>query len=225
MDRPDFYGREAAETFRQIALINRLTTAYRPTLRAIDYFWTTRHRGKESPLRLLDIGSGYGDFLRVIRHWADKRGIAVQLTGIDLNPWAIQAARQADRGERIRYKLQDVFDLHPKKRFHVMINSLVTHHLNDWEIVRLLRWMTDQSVYGWFINDLHRHRFAYDAIRHATRWLGFNRYVQNDAPQSVARSFTRNDWERLLHQAKIDRGKIRITWFWPFRYGVLYHAA
>ena len=48
-------------------------------------------RGRRS-FRLLDVGSGHGDYLRAIARWAQQRGIEAQLTGIDLD--GFYAARE-----------------------------------------------------------------------------------------------------------------------------------
>ena len=38
------------------------------------------------PWRILDVGFGAGDMLARIARWADARGVAVELAGVDLNP-------------------------------------------------------------------------------------------------------------------------------------------
>jgi len=49
----------------------------------------------KEPLRVVDVGCGCGDTLRRVHAWAAKRGISVRLIGIDLNPDAIRAAKEA----------------------------------------------------------------------------------------------------------------------------------
>jgi SAM-dependent methyltransferase len=68
--------------------INRWLLGYRPTL---DWLNRLPHELRH-PVHIVDVGSGGGDLLRQIAHWARRRGIAVQLTGIDLNPYAARAA-------------------------------------------------------------------------------------------------------------------------------------
>ena len=58
---------------------------------------------------LLDVACGHGDVLRRIHRWAERHGIAVQLDGIDLNPWATRAAREATQSAPITYRTGDVF--------------------------------------------------------------------------------------------------------------------
>ena len=50
--------------------------------------------------------------------------------------------------------------------------------------------------------------------------LPVNRLVVHDAPLSVARAFTRADWERLLADSRLRPGAVSVEWFTPFRYGV-----
>ena len=69
------------------------------------------------------------------------------------------------------------------------------------------------------INDLHRHPLAYYGIRWLTRLLRGSYLVQHDAPLSVARAFTRRDWQRLLAAAGITHYALR--WRWAFRWQVV----
>lgn len=221
MDDPSVGFQEFSQTLREIASLNRSLDAYRYTLEALGRF-VRRRDPSTGPLRILDIGSGFGDFLRRIAEEAVSRRWPVELVGIDLNPWSEKAAAAEASVLPIRYETKNVFDYRPDKPFHVILSSLMMHHLKDRDIVRLLRWMTDNSLYGWFINDLHRHRAPYYFIRSYVKWRGYNRLVRNDAPLSVARSFTRADWERYVRDAGLSSEQVSIVWRWAFRYVVLY---
>jgi hypothetical protein len=222
MDDPNIPFAEFQQTLSEIEKINRLTNAYGPTLNALELL-VQKERCKKNPLRILDIGFGNGDHLRRIHLWAQERGIAVSLTGIDLNPWAKQAAHAATvPGQKICFLTKNIFDHVPSLPYHIIVNSLFTHHLTNDEIIRVLKWMTQQSLLGWFVNDLHRHVVPYHFIRTFVRVLDFNRLVRNDAPLSVARAFTREDWLKLIARTKINDKNVKITWHWPFRYGVFY---
>lgn len=223
MDDSSIGFEEFAETLRQLRIINILTGAYRPTLHALRYFFTQCHINSRRPLRVLDIGSGYGDMLRRIEAWAAQRGIPVELAGVDLNPWAEQAARLAAPADsRIRYLTSDIFKFEAEQPYDVIINSLFTHHLTDDALVQVMRWMTREANYGWFINDLHRHPIPYHFIGGFVRLLGFNRLIRNDAPLSVARSFVREDWRHFAREAGLNSQGLQIKWYWPFRWGVRY---
>jgi SAM-dependent methyltransferase len=216
MDTETVTPEDFAACLKDLATVNRLTLAMRPT-----FMWlqqVTRHWPKERPFKVLDVGYGEGDMLRAIWLWAQRRGLDVELEGIDLNPLSAFAAQRATPPEmKIAFQTGDVFALPPQRQFDVIISSLVTHHLTDEQIVAFIRLMERQAMVGWFINDLHRHAVSYHVFR-LWAWLaGWHRFVRHDGPVSIARSFRRADWERYLQLAGIEAD---IDWYVPFRFGV-----
>ncbi|MEA3196495.1 MAG: hypothetical protein QOF32_547 [Gammaproteobacteria bacterium] len=208
---------------RDLAVINICTLAYRPTLQWLR--GALRAEKPQRPVSVIDIGSGGGDMLRRIWKWADKRKIEADLIGVDLNPWSKQSAETTTGAMPIRFETSNIFDFRPDRRADFIISSLFAHHLTDDEVISFIRWMDAHAVHGWFINDLHRHPLPYFFIKCFTRFFGFDRLVQHDAPLSVARAFVMADWHRLLMTAGIPMERIRITWFFPFRYGVACRCA
>ena len=221
----DAYSRdEYVQTLKQLRLINILTSGYRPTLQAIRHFAALLPPGE--PMRVLDVGFGYGDTLRAIAHHCRRRRIAIELDGIDLNGLSAESAREVTPPDApIRYLTGDVFALRPAKPYHVIINALFMHHMSDEQTVGVLRWMAAHSTLGFFINDLHRHRVAEVFIRWFTRCSGFNRLIRNDAPLSVARAFRAGDWREYAGRAGLDLARLNVRWHWAFRYGVRYDHA
>jgi SAM-dependent methyltransferase len=200
-----------------LARVNRLTLAYRPTLAFFDRLLPLARRlGR--PLEVIDVGSGYGDMLRAIDAWARRRGVAVSLTGVDLNPWSRMAALGATSPSReIRWVTADAFAFEPPQGIDVVVSSLFTHHLPDPLVARFLGWMEANARLGWFVNDLHRHPLPYHFFRHVAKLAGLHRFVQHDGPLSVARAFATSDWHRLLSQAEIPEGVADVAWKVPFR--------
>jgi 2-polyprenyl-3-methyl-5-hydroxy-6-metoxy-1,4-benzoquinol methylase len=221
MDGDTWTRDEYVRTLRQLRLLNALTNGYRPTLKALAHF--AKARTGDAPLRILDVGFGYGDTLRAVSRWAEKHALSVELTGIDLNPLSAEVAAAATPPDlAVRYLAGDVFAHKPAKPYDVVINALFMHHMNDEQAVKVMRWMADHSTLGFFINDLHRHRIAYSFIRHFTRAFGFNRMIRNDAPLSVARSFRADEWPDYARRAGLDPAHLSVKWHWAFRYGVRY---
>jgi SAM-dependent methyltransferase len=199
-----------------LAKVNRWTLAHRPTLAFLE---ALRLRGlwpKDRPLRLLDVGSGYGDLIRTVDRWADRQGLDVELTGIDLSPWSERAAVEATPpGRPITWVTADAFaDTRPAD---VITSSLFTHHLPDALIVRFLRSMETRAAIGWFVNDLHRHPLPYGGFKVLSKAMGWHPFVQHDGPVSIARAFTAADWRALIAQAGLSDDVVRVAWRFPFR--------
>jgi SAM-dependent methyltransferase len=208
------------ECLGQLEKINIGTLAYRPTLYWLAHVLTSFR--PDRPVTIFDIGCGGGDMLRKIAAWAKKKNIAIDLTGIDINPLAkIVAEKRTRKISPIRYETADIYTLGPDRRADFIISSLFTHHLDDAELHRFIGWMEDHAEQGWLSNDLHRHPIAYYGIKYILALMPFaNPIVRNDAPVSVARAFTKDEWRSRLGEAGISAGQTAIQWHVPFRYSV-----
>lgn len=207
------------ETFRgcleDLARANALTMTHRPTLAFLDRLRRGGRLPPDRPARIVDVGSGYGDLLRAVDRWGTKQGLSLDLVGIDLNPWSARSASQATGPDRpIRWSTTDVFDY--DEPCDVVVSSLFTHHLDDRQIVRFLKWMEAHAGAAWFINDLHRHPFSYYGFGLLARIMRWHPFVQHDGPVSIARAFSRADWLRLLRQSGLE-GVARVERRVPFR--------
>ncbi len=217
MDTETVTAADFAACLADLAVVNTLTRARPPTVAFIRRVARRLPAGQR--LSVLDVGYGEGDMLRRLARWGTRRGLELDLAGIDLNPWSAAAARAATpAGMAIQYRTGDVFDEPPGSN-DVVISSLFTHHLGDAEIVRFLGWMERTARRGWFVNDLHRHALAYDGFRLLSRAAGWHRFVQHDGPVSVARAFRRRDWSGLLRAAGLE-GVAEVRWHMPFRFCV-----
>lgn len=203
MDEPCSY-----EDFRACLLdleqVNRLTLAYRPTLHWLESILENEKR----TIHIVDVGCGGGDMLRMVERWADRSGIPVRLTGIDLNPYAARAAAErTTRESKIAWVTGDAFSFEPGVPIDIVISSLFTHHLPDDEIVRFLAWMERVTQRGWFLNDLHREPFPYYGFKLLARVMRWHRFVQHDGPVSIRRAFREADWTKYLTAAGITQAR------------------
>ncbi len=216
MDGADVTAAEFAACLADLAWVNTVTLARPPTLAWLAR--AARRRPKGSAFSLLDVGYGKGDMLRAIAAWAARRGMTLHLFGMDLNPRSEPAARAATGDNlAIDFRTGDVFADSLSQPLDFVVSSLVTHHMADEEIVRFLRWMEATARRGWFVNDLHRHPIAFYGFKLLAWVARWHPFVQHDGPVSVARSFRRRDWERLLAMAEIDRSSVTLRWRLPFR--------
>lgn len=214
MDTERVGDAELAACLADLETVNRLTRATAPTLGFLHRVAKGWPAGAE--LRVLDVGVGQGGMLRAIHRWAEGRGLRPRLTGLDLNPQCLAAARAATPPEMaIQWVESDALAHVPAERPHAIVTSLFMHHLSDAEVVRFLRWQEGAASHGWFVNDLHRHWFAWGGFWLLSRFAGWHRFVRHDGPLSVRRAFVRAEWERLLAEAGI--GDAAIRWHLPFR--------
>jgi 2-polyprenyl-3-methyl-5-hydroxy-6-metoxy-1,4-benzoquinol methylase len=199
---------------RSLEQINRLLLGYRPTLA-----WLKRlPHGLPDPVHIVDVGSGGGDLLRQIAGWARKRGIAVELTGIDLNPYAARAAAESTPKEfGIAWVTGNALEYRPEKPVDIVVSSLTAHHLEDDEVIALLRWMEATARAGWFINDLERSERNSRMFAWVERTVGWHRFVRHDAPASFRRAFREEDWVRLLAAAEVPREAVTVEHWRPGR--------
>jgi SAM-dependent methyltransferase len=208
---------------RDLARLNRWFLAYRPLLRWLNSVATTPATSPVvEPLHIVDVGCGYGDTLRRVERWAGARGVAVELTGLDLNPDAVAVAAEASApASAIHWIAADVFAWQPGKPIHFVVSSLFTHHLTEPDVIRFLQWMETHAELGWFINDLSRAVVPYHLLRVFSKLAGLHPFVQHDGPVSIARSFLPEDWQRMCAAAGLDTSigasAVSIQPSWPAR--------
>jgi 2-polyprenyl-3-methyl-5-hydroxy-6-metoxy-1,4-benzoquinol methylase len=213
MDQP-CSREEMRACLRDLARVNRIFLGHRPTFHWLE---SLRLGRLGRPVRILDVGCGDGDLLRRLERWAEKRGIAVELTGIDLNANCIAIAREAAKGSRAEWVEGDVFNYSPAAPPHLVMNSLMTHHLPDGEVVRFLHWMEQNASVGWFINDLSRAPIPYHLFGWFAHALRLHPFVRHDGPVSFARAFQPADWRNLCAQAGLCEKDVTIRAFTPAR--------
>jgi SAM-dependent methyltransferase len=206
---------ELRACLRDLALVNRLSMGYRPQLHWLNAF--VPPPGAQS-IHILDVGCGYGDGLRRIERWAHARGIALELTGLDINPDTVAIAAEASMpASAIRWVAADVFTYTPHKPVHLVISSLFTHHLSEPDVIRFLQWMEQHAQFGWFINDLSRAAIPYHLLQVFSRLARLHPFVQHDGPVSIARSFVPQDWQRMCVASGLDASAVSIQAFKPAR--------
>ncbi|MGC9199372.1 MAG: methyltransferase domain-containing protein [Acidobacteriaceae bacterium] len=198
------------DCLRTLERINRWFLGYRPTLAWLKPL----PLGLPGTVHILDVGSGGGDLLRRIARWASRRSIPVHLTGIDLNPLAARAAQEFTPAKLgITWITGDALAYQSDQSVHIIVSSLMVHHLEDEQIVSLLQWMETTATCGWFINDLER-------SERTSRLFGlvpWHPLVRHDGPVSFRRAFRKEDWLRLLTAAGVPLDAVTVERWRPGR--------
>jgi 2-polyprenyl-3-methyl-5-hydroxy-6-metoxy-1,4-benzoquinol methylase len=207
MDADNLDADTYATVVHDLAKVNTLTMARRPTINFLEAI--------PGPLRILDVGFGDGDMLRCIAAWARRSGRAVELVGIDLNPRSALAAAEATPPDLdIDYRTGDYADLGGQK-WDAVISSLVAHHMTHEQLVAFLRFMDTEAQKGWFINDLHRHGFAFLGFPLLATIMRWHKIVRHDGQLSIARSYRPREWVHILKEAGISGATVMRVF--PFR--------
>jgi SAM-dependent methyltransferase len=174
-----------------LARVNVLTLAHRPTLRFLDRLLPLG-RALGRPIEIVDVGSGYGDLLRQIASWARRRRIDVSLTGVDLNPLARRAALEATApGLGIQWVTADALAHDPPRGIDVVVSSLFTHHLTD---ARVVEFQPIQHGGGQASRRPCRH---VDGIRREN--------IRRLVTQRLSRSFQRLGLGRIIRRRQLPR--------------------
>jgi SAM-dependent methyltransferase len=200
---------------RDLEKLNLWLLGYRPVLHWLEAF-ALKPNG--APLRILDVGCGYGDGLRRVEKWAKARDIPVELIGLDVNDDAVALAQEASHAESsIQWVCSDLFEYLPDKPVHVVMSSLLTHHLSENEVVQFIQWMEENAERGWFVNDLSRDAIPYHLFRVFSRVTGLHPHVQHDGAASIARAFIPEDWQMMCAAAGLSRDDVTIRGYTPGR--------
>lgn len=172
-----------------------------------------------APLHICEIGCGGGDNLRVIKRYLDGKGITAEYTGIDLNPHCIAYAESRSENSGMAFVCADYRHAVFASKPQIVFSSLFCHHFSEEALGQQWPWMKENSTIGFFVNDLHRHPFAYHAIRWLTRWFSGSYLVRHDAPLSVLRGFRRSELT-ALNRAVLP-ADVTLQWKWAFRWLVI----
>ena len=214
MDAVDLDPAVYDAVLRDLSRINRWTFTARGTLAFLD-----RAVGTAKSFSLLDVGYGHGDLLRAVARWAQRRGIAARLVGVDLNPESEPVAIASTPPDMpIAYRTGDYAQ--QPEAFDFIVSSQVAHHMDDGQLDRFLRYMEAEAQRGWLVSDLHRHAFAYYGFPLLARLLAVHRIVRQDGQLSIARSLRPGEWPDVLARSGIDASQVSIVRRFPFRIGV-----
>ncbi len=203
LDTGEYTKEEYFDCLKRLGEVGRILGGDRASLK-------TLRRVAPDASSILDVGCGGGDFLARLR----DRGL--HLKGIDLNPLAIEYARQQHPGIDFTHEaLEDI----PSNSVDVVISTLVCHHLTDKQLTRFISECRRVARRKVILNDLHRHPIASFLYRLIAPPLFRNRLITHDGALSIERAFTRADWIRLLGPLSHT-----LRWHFPFRWVVVLEA-
>lgn len=200
LDAPDADPVQLRKSLSYIRWVNRLFRYTRATISHLERFSSKWNRSQT--IRILDVATGSADIPRAILTWARQKGFDVRIVGIDLHPRMASEAAESMNDRRFTVLLADALRLpFADDSFDYAITNMFLHHLDDEQIISVLRDMARVSRRGIVAADLVRNRRAYFWIKVFT--LLANPMVRHDAPISVAQAFSRAEVLHLRDRAAV----------------------
>lgn len=208
---PAYYtAQEYQDCLKKLFTINRLLGFFKHSVRLL-------RRGQQEK-SVLDVGCGGGLFiLHLSRYFPQMNFLGVDIAEqaiIEANKALANGAFQGNISFSSQYKLANAVP----NSVDVVLTTLVCHHLENDQLVELLKQMYQTARCRVIINDLHRHPLAYGFYYVFSPFFR-NRLITHDGLISIQRGFTRREWQALLMKANIP--KYRIQWCLPFRWSVV----
>lgn len=218
MDDLEYGGPIMDQTLRELETINTLLGGNHVTINGLNRLVAKKN---VSRLKIVDIGCGGGDMLKLVAQWARKKHLDVELIGVDANPHVIKFAKKnTSHYQEIAYQSINIFsEAFRKINADIFISTLFTHHFTEQELIVLFSQLKKQANIGFVINDIHRHWFAYHSIKWLTRLFSKSTMVQNDAAVSVSRSFLKKELQHILHHSQCTQ--FTLKWMWAFRWQII----
>ena len=205
------------QALKGLSRINWVTRTYRLLWQPMETYCREKHLNSVS---VLDLGCGSGDLLAWLYTKARSKGIDLKITGCDLSPVALKAARHRVKQKNIdaEFLQMDVLNAVLPTNQDVVVCSLFLHHQQDGDAVKLLQRMTDTAQHLVIVQDLLRSRWGYLMCLVGTRLFTRSPIVHVDGPLSVAAAFALTEIQQLAEQAGLT--DCQINRHWPERFVV-----
>ena len=218
IDDPGAPIEDLASSMEDVARTNRFFGGTHSVITAVSRLLHDLPPGRT--VRVLDIATGTADIPIALAHWSSRRGIRLQIVGIDnlrsmLDLAGRRIAREVprtktfpswkNRCERdIRLVQADASALpFADGAFDIATCALAFHHLGYDASVKLLRAMDRLTTCGFVVTDLRRDVPTLCAVRAGISLIKSHPYTRHDAVASVRRSFSTDEWSRLAADSEV----------------------
>jgi len=214
MDLPGTDAGERARALRDLARFNRLFGGTRAILNHLASLLpppqTAPAPSGGTPIRILDVATGYGDIPRAIVRWARQRGLHLQIEALDHQDRIAElAARASAAYPEIRIHVGDALKLpYTDERFDVAFASQVLHHMEGEDQMRLLSELYRVARRAALVSDLRRGRWPFLVTWAGVHVISRSRLIRHDGPLSIRRGFLGEELVRTAREAGWRRAKV-----------------
>jgi 2-polyprenyl-3-methyl-5-hydroxy-6-metoxy-1,4-benzoquinol methylase len=196
MDDPDCDPALLERSYHQFRAVNGLLSRSRFMYkRFIRPLMSNRGRGYS----LLDIGFGGGDIARGLARWAQRDGLDLWVTGIDIDPRAYAYVQRFPQSPKLSFRLADVATLVARgERFDFVLSNHVLHHLDAPGLQAMLGAAQALGARVVVFNDIRRSALAYLGFWLLTAVAFRRSYIRQDGLVSIRRSYTLAELRALV---------------------------
>ncbi|MFD2530839.1 methyltransferase domain-containing protein [Gracilimonas halophila] len=195
MDRDDCNPVLLKNTYKQFPVINRLLSQWHRVYKNEILPFVKQHR----TYSLLDIGFGGGDIPIKLAQWAKRDGIQLNITAIDTDRRAYEFATSKYPEGLVTWKHVSTKVLSQKKqKFDFVISNHLLHHLQDGEILTLLKEAKSLSTGKIIFSDIERSKTGYALFNVFSRVFFRHSFITKDGLISIRRSFTREELTNIV---------------------------
>ena len=215
MDDFAMEGEILSDALDKIASINKLLGGNNVTLNGV--IELTKGLPRNTLIKILDVGCGNGDMLRMLADYGNTHCYNFMLVGVDANAFTIKYAENLTSNySNISYQCKDICINPITDNYDIILCTLTLHHFKDKEIIGLIKIFYQQSKLGIVINDLHRSKIAYYLFKLICWVFALNDMSRDDGLVSILRGFKKSDLLNYAQQLNLKQFSIR--WKWAFRY-------
>lgn len=203
-----------AEDLRNLRILNRYLRGSHSVLLA---FQRAMMGASMKNFSVLDVGTGSADIPAGILAWAKRRGVLAKIVGLEAQALTARiAANQTRQFTEITVVRGDA-GAAPflPQTFDFVVASQFLHHFSEAKMVELLQHWAKLARRAIVVSDLVRHPAAYQGIRLLTRLATRNIMTRKDAPLSVRRALTVDEWQALFRRAAL--GPVEVFSVFPYR--------
>jgi 2-polyprenyl-3-methyl-5-hydroxy-6-metoxy-1,4-benzoquinol methylase len=207
MDRPDCDTRHLLRTVDQFASINRMFSRYRTLLKRT--VLRDMRRDPDREYHLVDLGAGGCDIPAWLLRQTRRNGLKLRITAIDSDARIVEHARRKFvQVNALDPVLGDAFALETHAPFDYVFANHFLHHLDDQQIVELLRRVESRARRGYVFSDLRRSRLSYWAFDLVSRVLYRDSFAHSDGKLSILKGFSVQELDALAGLAKLKHPQV-----------------
>ncbi|WP_411280544.1 methyltransferase domain-containing protein [Gemmatimonas sp.] len=203
LDDPGADPALALRSLRDVALANRFFGGRRAVLAEVRQLLRmprerSSTRDLQTPVLLLDIGTGLGDIPRAAQRMVAANSRSLTTIGMELVPALARAASASCTHGLAADAMSLPF---ADGSIDIVTCSQVLHHFDGPDADRLLQECTRVARTAVIISDLRRSWLAVAGLWAASFLLGFHSVSRHDGIVSILRGFTRDELQALVEHA------------------------